>query len=155
MEEEKWQTCWCFRDQQRAWRIVQASVEKLEHTGPVKKKGVASVPQREQLASTPDLPMPKGKEQSCLSRAPDRKEGIQCHRSKENSSRGKRKRQVFLCRRTVRVKVKGKVIPTGFLKIEGRETFIGAKDWRKRGRLVEFVSDQNPGPEAPPRSKIE
>ena len=42
---------------------------------------------------------------------------IQCQRSKV-SSRGKKKRQVFLCRRTVRVKVKGKVIPTSFLKIK-------------------------------------
>ena len=31
---------------------------------------------------------------------------IQCQRSKESSSRGKRKRRIFLCRRTVRVKVK-------------------------------------------------
>ena len=32
----------------------------------------------------------KEKEQSRLSRAPDRKEGIQCQRSKEKSSRGKK-----------------------------------------------------------------
>ena len=32
--EEKWQTLWCCRDQQRACRMVQASAEKLEHTGP-------------------------------------------------------------------------------------------------------------------------
>ena len=31
-EEEKWQTVWCCRDQQRACRMAQASVEKLEHT---------------------------------------------------------------------------------------------------------------------------
>ena len=43
----------------------------------------------------------------------------------EISSRGKRKRRVFLCRRTVRVKVKGKVIPMSFLKIEERGTFVG------------------------------
>ena len=40
--EEKWQTCWCCQDQQRACRIAQASVEKLEHTGPAKKERVAS-----------------------------------------------------------------------------------------------------------------
>ena len=57
---------------------------------------------------------------------------IQCQRSKENSSKGKKKRRVFLCRRTVTVKVKSKVIPTSFLKIEGRKTFVGAKDQRKR-----------------------
>ena len=59
--EEKWQPCWCCRDQQRACRMVQASAEKLEHTGPVEKQRVASVPQREQLASTPEPTMPRGK----------------------------------------------------------------------------------------------
>ena len=58
--EEKWQTCWCCRDQQRACRMAQASAEKLEHTGPAEKEKVASVPQREQLASTPEPLLPKG-----------------------------------------------------------------------------------------------
>ena len=49
----------------------------------------------------------------------------------------------------MRVKVKSKVILTSFLKIQGRETSVGAKD----GRLVELVGDQNTGSEAPPRSK--
>ena len=47
--EEKWWTCWCCRDQQRACRMAQASAEKLEHIGPEVKERVASVPQREQL----------------------------------------------------------------------------------------------------------
>ena len=34
--------------------------------------------------------------------------------------REKKKRRVFHCRRKVRVKLEGKVIPTSFLKIEGR-----------------------------------
>ena len=34
---------------------------KLEHTGPAEKERVASVPQREQLASIPEPPLPKGK----------------------------------------------------------------------------------------------
>ena len=55
---------------------------------------------------------------------------IQCQRSKKSSSREKRKRLVLLCRRTVRVKVKTKVIPASFLKIEGGGTFVGAKDRR-------------------------
>ena len=59
--EEKWQTCWCCRDQQRACRMAQASAEKLEHTGLAEKKRVAAVPQRKQLARTPALPLPKGK----------------------------------------------------------------------------------------------
>ena len=44
--EEKWQVCWCYRDQQRACRMAQASVKKLEHTEPAEKERVASVPQR-------------------------------------------------------------------------------------------------------------
>ena len=59
--EEKWQTFWCCRDQQRACRVAQASAEKLEHTGPTEKERVASVPQREQLARTPEPTLPKGK----------------------------------------------------------------------------------------------
>ena len=41
--------------------MAQASAEKLEHTGPAEKKRVASVPQKEQLASTPEPSLPKGK----------------------------------------------------------------------------------------------
>ena len=52
---------------------------------------------------------------------------IQCQRSKESSSRGKRKRQVFLYKGTVRVKVKSKVIPASFLKIVGRGRSLGKK----------------------------
>ena len=59
---------------------------------------------------------------------------MQCQRGKEGSSREKIKRQVFLCRRTVRVKVEGKAIPASFLKIEGRRTLVGAKDRRDRNR---------------------
>ena len=71
-KEEKWQTCWSCRDQQRACRMAQASAEKLEHTGPAEKERVASVPQREQLANTPEPPLIKGKrEQSRLSKVPD------------------------------------------------------------------------------------
>ena len=59
--EEKWQTCWCCRDQQRACRIAQASAEKLEQTWPAEKERVVSVPQREQSASTPEPVLPRGK----------------------------------------------------------------------------------------------
>ena len=45
--EEKWQTSWCCRDQQRACRMVHISAEKLEHTGPAEKEKEASVPQKE------------------------------------------------------------------------------------------------------------
>ena len=36
--------CWCFRDQQKACRMMQASAEKLEHTRPAEKERVASLP---------------------------------------------------------------------------------------------------------------
>ena len=52
--------------------------------------------------------------------------------AKESSNREKKKRLVFLCRRTVRVEVKGKVIPTNPLKIEERGKFVTVKDLRKR-----------------------
>ena len=35
--EAKWQTLRCCRDQQKACRMMQASAEKLEHTGPAEK----------------------------------------------------------------------------------------------------------------------
>ena len=41
--------------------MAQASAQNLEHTGPAEKKRVASVLQREQLASTPEPSLPKGK----------------------------------------------------------------------------------------------
>ena len=41
--------------------MAQASAEKLKHTGPAEKKRVASVPQREQLACTPEAPSRKKK----------------------------------------------------------------------------------------------
>ena len=74
---------------------------------------------------------------------------IQCQRGKESISRGKRR--VFLCRRTVGVKVRGKVIPASFQKTKGRGMLVGAKD--QRGQIEELVGGQNPGPEATPRSK--
>ena len=51
---------------QRACRMALASAENLEHTGPAEKERVASVPQREQLTSTPEPPLPNGKKQSRL-----------------------------------------------------------------------------------------
>ena len=49
--------------------MAQASAKKLEHTGPAERERVASVPQREQLASTPEpsLPIEKGTELSVQS----------------------------------------------------------------------------------------
>ena len=50
-------------------------MEKLEHTGPAEKERVASVSQSEPLASTTEPLCQKEKEQSHLSRAPDREAG--------------------------------------------------------------------------------
>ena len=58
---------------------------------------------------------------------------IQYQRSNESRSRGKRKRQVLLCRRTVKVEVKSKVIPASSLKIEERGTLV-------RGKTGEIVT---------------
>ena len=41
--------------------MAQASAEKFEHTEPAEKESVALVPQKEQLARTPEPPLPKGK----------------------------------------------------------------------------------------------
>ena len=79
---------------------------------------------------------------------------IQCQRSKESSSRGKRKRRVFLCRKTAIVEVKNKIIPASFLKIEGWGHSLGQRSERE-GQLEQLVDDQSPNPETPPRSKIE
>ena len=45
--------------------MVQASSEKLEHTGPAEKKRVDSVAEREQLANTPEPPLPIGIRSVC------------------------------------------------------------------------------------------
>ena len=58
---------------------------------------------------------------------------IQCQRSKRAAAQ-ERERRAFLCRRTVRVKVRSKVIPISFREIEGRGTLVGAKDRRERER---------------------
>ena len=58
-------------------------------------------------------------------------ESLVIFRAREkSSSRGKKKR-VFLCKRTARVKVKGKVVSRSFLQIERRGTFVEMEEWRK------------------------
>ena len=77
---------------------------------------------------------------------------IQCQRGKESSSSGKRKKRVFLCRRTMGVKVGGKVISASFLKIEGRGARLSERPEREK-RIGELIGGENPSPVAPPRSK--
>ena len=67
-------------------------------------------------------------------------------------STGKRKRRVFLCRRTARVKVRSKVIQQAFWKLKEGVCSLGRKT-EERGTDRKLVGDQNPGPEAPPISK--
>ena len=56
--------------------MAQALVEKFEHTKRAEKKRVASVSQREQLASTPEPPLPRGKgTEPSVHKVPDRKMG--------------------------------------------------------------------------------
>ena len=59
---------------------------------------------------------------------------------------GKRKREVFHSRRTMRVKVTSKVIPASFQKTEGSWPFVRAKVGRK-GQLVELGGGQSPSSE--------
>ena len=115
--EEKWQTCWCAEtSKERAgWRRLQWKY--LSILGLLKRKEWPRCHRESSWQVRQSRFCQKGKEQSRLSRASDRKEGIQCQRSKENSGKRKKKRRAFLCRRTVRVKVKGKVNLTSFLKI--------------------------------------
>ena len=47
--------------------MAQPSAEVLEHTGLAEYERVASVPQREQLASTPEPPLPKAKRNRAVS----------------------------------------------------------------------------------------
>ena len=42
-------------------QLPRKAAEKFKHTGPAEKERVASVPQIEQLARTPEPPLPKGK----------------------------------------------------------------------------------------------
>ena len=73
--EEKWQTCWCCRDQQRACRMAQASAKKLEHTGPAEKERVPQYHRESNWQERWSRFCQKEKEQSRLSRVPDHEGG--------------------------------------------------------------------------------
>ena len=53
--------------------MAQALAEKLEYAGPAEKERVVSVPQREQLESTPEPPFPRGEETEPSARVPNHK----------------------------------------------------------------------------------
>ena len=122
----------------RAYKMAQTSAEKLEHTVPSEKERVATeravgknsraafAKRKRNRAVSPEYQIMEGRVKVDESRTFVR---IQCQKGKEsNSSRGKRR--VFLCRRTVKVKVGGKAIPASFLKVKGR----GAIGRRERDR---------------------
>ena len=54
LREEKWQICWCCRDQHKTCRMAQISAQILEQTGPVEPERVATAPQSGQLSRTPE-----------------------------------------------------------------------------------------------------
>ena len=72
--KEKWQTCWCCRDQQRACRMAQASEEKLEQLvlGLPKRKEWPQCHRESNWQERRSRPCQKEKEKSRLSRVPDR-----------------------------------------------------------------------------------
>ena len=78
---------------------------------------------------------------------------IQCHSGKKSSSRGKRKRRVFLCRRTARVKVEGKVHLSELSENSRKDDARWGERPEREEQIEELINDQNPGPETPPMSK--
>ena len=75
----------------------------------------------------------KGKEQSRQFRAPDRKKSIQCQRSKEEQQQQSKEKEtsIYVLKDSVSGS-KNKVISTSFLEIQGKKTFVGAKNRRKK-----------------------
>ena len=112
--------------------MVQALAEILEHTGPAEKESGLDVTEKAVGKYARAVFAKKERNRAVCPEPRDGKKGIQCKRSKENSSKEKKKRRLFLCRRTVGVKVKSKVILTTFPKIQEKETFVGKKDQSKR-----------------------
>ena len=69
--EEKWQTCWCCRDQQRACMMAQASAENLNKLGLLKRKEWPQCHRKSSWQERRSRYCQKEKEQSRLSRVPD------------------------------------------------------------------------------------
>ena len=94
----------------------------------------------------------KERKQSHLSRAPNRKEGIQCLRSKENSSKGKKETSIPL-QKDIESKSKKQSYPNELFENSRKGDVRWGKRRKKERWFVELVGDQNPGSEAPPSSK--
>ena len=71
--EEKWQTCWCCRDQQRACRMLQR--KNLSILGLPKRKEWPQCHRESSWQARRSRPFQKKKEQSRLSKAPDHEGG--------------------------------------------------------------------------------
>ena len=77
--EEKWQTLWCCRDQQRACTMAQASAEKL---GLPKRKEWPQCHRESSWQERRSRPCQNEKEQSHLSRVPDHEERVKVGESR-------------------------------------------------------------------------
>ena len=73
--EEKWQTCWCCRDQQRACRMAQASAKNLNKLGLLKRKEWPQCHRESSWQVRRSHRCQKEKEHSCLSSVPDHQGG--------------------------------------------------------------------------------
>ena len=79
--DEKWQTCWCCQDQQRACRMVQASAKKLCSTGPAKKEEWPQHHNESSCLGRQSYLCQTEKEQSRLSKAPGCKVRVKVSKS--------------------------------------------------------------------------
>ena len=74
--------------------MAQASAEKLEQTEPAEKERVASVPQRKQLASTSEPPLPEGKgTEYQIMRRGETQDGREPHLDERKGDQSKRMRR--------------------------------------------------------------
>ena len=73
--EEKWQTLWCCRDQQRACRMAQASAKNWNVLGLPKRKEWPQCHRESSWQERRSRPCQMEKEQSRLSRVPDHEGG--------------------------------------------------------------------------------
>ena len=80
--DEKWQACWCCRDQQRACRMAPASAKKLNILGLLKRKEWPQCHRESSWQVRQRCPCQKEKEQSRLSKVPDPK-GEESHGERE------------------------------------------------------------------------
>ena len=133
---------------------MQASAEKLEQVGPAKKKEWPQCHRESSWQVCQSRLCQKRKEQSRLSRAPDRKESIRCQRSKEEQQHRKKKKTSIPVRKDSGSQSKKQSHPNESSKNSKNGDIHWGERPEKEGWLVELVGDQNPGSEAPPRSKI-